>query len=91
MDDILDPNGTSLPVIRDDLPPLALVNTMGAPRRVFPTFMTFPQSFAFHDQGPGMVWDATTKTHIEPLADKRERAMGFRTDTTATPGHYEGQ
>ena len=67
VDDILDPNWTSLPVVRDDLPPLALVNKVEAPRR---SFMTFPQSFAFHDRGPGMVWDAHTKTHTEPLADE---------------------
>ena len=91
VDDILDPNWTSLPVVRDDLPPLALVNKVGAPRRAFPTFMTFPQSFAFRDRGPGMVWDAHTKIHTEPLADERERAMGFRTGTTAAPGLSEGQ
>jgi len=38
-----------------------------------------------------MVWDAHTKTHTEPLADERERAMGFRTSTTAAPGLSEGQ
>ena len=38
-----------------------------------------------------MVWDATTKTHIELLADERERAMRFRTGTTAAPGLSEGQ
>jgi hypothetical protein len=37
--------------------------------------MTFPQSFTFHDQGLDMVWDAHTKIHTKPLADKRERAM----------------
>ena len=69
MDDILDPNRTSLPVVRDDLPPLALVNKVGAPQRGFPTFMTFPQSFTFRDRGLGMVWDA----HTEPLANEWER------------------
>ena len=38
-----------------------------------------------------MVWDATTNTHTEPLAEERERAMGFRTGTTAAPGLFEGQ
>ena len=91
VDDILNTNRTSLPVVQNNLPPLALVNKVGAPRRAFPTFMTFPQSFAFRDRGPGMVWDADTKTHTEPLAGERERAMGFRTGTTATPGLSEGQ
>jgi hypothetical protein len=60
VDDILNPNRTSLPVVRDNLPPLALVNKVGAPRRAFPTFMMFPQSFAFRDRGSGMVSDAHT-------------------------------
>ena len=38
-----------------------------------------------------MVWDARTKTHTEPWADKRKHAMGFRTCTTAAPGLSEGQ
>jgi hypothetical protein len=42
VDDILDPNRTSLPVVRDGLALLALVNKVGAPRRAVPTFMTFP-------------------------------------------------
>ena len=53
VDHILDPNRTSLPVVRDDLPLLALVNKVGAPRRAFSTFITFPQSFAFRDLGSG--------------------------------------
>ena len=91
VDHILDSNRTSLPVVRDDLPSLALVNKVGAPRRVFPTFMTFPQSFAFHNRKPCLVCDADTKTHTKPLHDKQERAMGFCTGTTATPGLSEGQ
>lgn len=37
-----------------------------------------------------MVWDAHTKSHVEPSADERERAMGFLTGTTAAPGISEG-
>ena len=78
-------------VVRDDLPPLALVNKMGAPRRALPIFMMFPQSFAFRDQGSGMMWDVHTKIHTKPLADERERAIGFRTSTTAAPSLSESQ
>ena len=38
-----------------------------------------------------MMWDAHAKTHIKPLADERERAMGFRTGTTTTRSLFEGQ
>ena len=91
MDDILDPNWISLPVLQDDLPLLALVNKVGAPWRAFPTFMTFSQSFAFRDLGSDIVWDAHTKTYTELLVDERERTMKFRTGTTAAPGFSEGQ
>ena len=57
----------------------------------FPTFMTFPQSFNFRGQGLGMVWDAHTKIHTEPLVDKRKRAMEFHIGTTVVPGLSKGQ
>ena len=52
--------------------------------------MAFPV-IRFQRSGAGMVWDAHTKTHTELLADERERAMEFRTSTTAAPGLSEGQ
>jgi hypothetical protein len=70
VDDILDPNRISLSVVRDDLPQLVLVNKVGAPQMSFLTFITFSQSFAFLDWGPGMVWDAHTKIHTKPLVDE---------------------
>ena len=86
VNDILVPHRISLLVVWDDLPPLVLVNIVGAPWRALPTFMIFPQSFAFRDRGSGMVWDDHTKTHTKPLVDEHEHAMGFRTGTTTTPG-----
>ena len=91
VDDILDPNHSSLPVVLDNLPSLALVNKVGVPRRAFPTFMTFPQSFTILDRGLGVVWDAHTKTHCEPIADEQDRAMGFQTGTTTASGFSKGQ
>ena len=38
-----------------------------------------------------MVWYAHTKTQTKPLADERERAIGFRIGTTATPSLSKGQ
>lgn len=83
---ILEPNRTSLPVVKDDLHLLASVKKMGLPRRAFSTFMNFPQSFAFRDRGPDMVWDAHTQSQSKPSTDKHERAMGFLTGTTTTFG-----
>ena len=91
VDDTLDPNQTSFPGVRDDLLMLALVNKVGVSWRAFPTFLTFQQPFTFRNRGPGMIWDAHTKTHTESLADERVRAMGFQTGTTTTPSLSEGQ
>jgi hypothetical protein len=38
-----------------------------------------------------MVLDAHTKIHTKPLADKRERAMEFFTNTTTCIGFSKGQ
>jgi len=91
VDDILDDHRVALVVSKDDEPPLALVNKVGAPRNALPTFVTYPGSYAFRAHGPGMVWDSFTQTHEEPNADERERAMGFLTGTTAAHDLTEGQ
>jgi site-specific DNA-cytosine methylase len=91
VDDILDDHRVSLAVFKDDTIPLALINKVGIPRGALPTFVTYPQSFAFRSRGPSMVWDSRSQTHDEPTADERERAMGFPTGTTAAHGLQEGQ
>ena len=91
VDDVLDLQQISLPIIQDALPLLALVNKMGAPHRVFSFFKTIPKSFGFRDQGPSTVWDAHAKIHFKLVVSERERAMGFRTRTTTALGYSEGQ
>jgi hypothetical protein len=51
--------------------------------------VSFARSYAFKDNGPGLVWDSTTQEMVEPNADERERAMGFPTGTTNVPGLSE--
>ena len=66
VDDILDPNRISLPVVRDELPLLALVHKMGAPRRVFPTFIMFHSHLLFAIGGRvgcGMLTPKSTPKH----------------------------
>jgi hypothetical protein len=63
-----------------------IVNRKGEPRRALPTLVSFARSYAFKDNGPGLVWDSTIQEMVEPNADERERAMGFPTDTTNVPG-----
>jgi site-specific DNA-cytosine methylase len=56
--DILDPHRTPQRVYHDDQAPLAVVNRKGEPRRAFPTLVSFARSYAFKDNGPGLVWDS---------------------------------
>ena len=85
VDHILDEGRHAQVVVQDDQPPLAVVNQVGMPRLALPTVVSYPGSYAFRDQGPGLVWDTTTQRLEEPRADEHERAMGFSTGTTATP------
>jgi hypothetical protein len=89
--DILDPHRTPRRVYHDDQAPLAVVNRKGEPRRAFPTLVSFAHSYAFKDNGPGLVWDSITQEMVEPNADERERAMGFPTGTTNVHGMSEQQ
>ena len=57
VDDILDDHRVSLVVTKDDTLPFALINNIGIPRCSLPTFVTYPQSFAFRSRGLDMVWN----------------------------------
>jgi hypothetical protein len=89
--DILDPHRAPRCVYHDVQAPLAVVNRKGEPRRALPTLVSFVRSYAFKDNGPGLVWDSTTQEMVEPNADERERAMGFSTGTTNVPSLSEHQ
>jgi hypothetical protein len=80
--DILDLHRTPRRVYHDDQVPLAVVNRKGEPRRAFSTLVSFARSYAFKDNGPGLVWDSITQEMVESNADECERAMGFPTSTT---------
>jgi hypothetical protein len=89
--DILDPHRTPQRVYHDDQAPLVVVNHKGESRRAFPTLVSFAYSYAFKDNGPGLVWDSIMQEMVEPNADERERAMGFPTGTTNVHGMSEQQ
>jgi len=80
--DILDLHRSPQQVYHDNLAPLAVVNRKGEPGKTLPTLVSFSKSYAFKDNGLGLVWDATTEAMVEPIADEREQAMGFQTGTT---------
>jgi hypothetical protein len=89
--DILDSHRTPRCVYHDNQAPLAVVNRKGEPRRAFPILVSFARSYAFKDNGPGLVWDSIMQEMVEPNADERERAMGFPTSTTNVNGISEQQ
>jgi hypothetical protein len=89
--DILDPHRTPRCVYHDDQAPLAVVNYKGEPRRTLPTLVSFVCSYAFKDNGPGLVWDSQKEEMVEPNAEERKRAMGFPTGTTNVHGISEHQ
>jgi hypothetical protein len=82
VNDILDPHQTPRRIYHDDQASLAVVNRKGEPHRAFLTLVSFARSYAFKDNGPGLVWDSITQEMVEQNADERERAMGFSTGTT---------
>jgi hypothetical protein len=89
--EIFDPYQTPRRIYHDDQAPLAVVNSKGEPRRAFPTLVSFARSYAFKDNGPGLVWDSIIQEMVEPNIDERERAMGFPTGTTNVHGISEQQ
>jgi hypothetical protein len=89
--DILDPHRAPRGIYHDDQAPLVVVNRKGEPRRAFPMLVSFARSYAFKDNGPGLVWDSIAQEMVEPNADERGRAMGFPTGITKVHGISEQQ
>ena len=66
-------------------------NTPGEPICVLPTLMATQGSWAFREQGPGLIWDPKEaqgpgQGWREPNPDERERALGYETGSTAALG-----
>jgi hypothetical protein len=57
------------------------MNTIGKPRGVWPTFVSFPRTHAFQGDGLGMVYHHVSTTWDESSPEERERAMGFQNGT----------
>jgi hypothetical protein len=72
-----------------DMSPMAVVNQVGQPRMALPTFVNFPMSHAYREGGPGLVWDICLQWLVEPIADERERSMGFPIGVTSVPSISE--
>jgi hypothetical protein len=80
---ILDDQNSCQPVTRQEKPPWFFANTIGKPKGVWPTFVSFPRAHAFQGDGPSLVYRHASATWDEPSLEERERAMGFQTGTTS--------
>jgi hypothetical protein len=75
---ILDDQSSCQPVTRQGKPPWFLANTIGKPKGVWPTFVSFPGTHTFQGDGPGLVYHHALATWDEPSPEEKERAMGFQ-------------
>jgi hypothetical protein len=89
--EILEPHRAPWRVYHNDQAPLGIVNHKGEPRRALPTLVSFAHSYAFKDNGPGLVWDSIAQEMVEPNTNERERAIGFPTGIINVPGISEQQ
>ena len=88
--EILSPNRYPQVVLHSDKAPYYranIANPSGPSERVaLPTLMAHPNSYAFREGGPGMVWDEQLGHLTQPNVEERERAMGYPVGSTAAPG-----
>ncbi len=70
-------------VIRQEKPPWFPMNTIGKPRGVWPTFISFPRAHAFKGDGPSLMYRHASTTWDELSLEEREMAMGFQTSITS--------
>ncbi len=59
------------------------MNTIGKPKGVWPTFVSFPRAHAFKGDRPSLVYRHALATWDEPSSKERERAMGLQTGITS--------
>jgi len=70
-------------VTRQEKPPWFPINTIGKPRDVWPTFVSFPRAHAFQGDGPSLVYCHASATWDEPSPEEKEKVMGFQIGTTS--------
>jgi len=70
-------------VTRQEKAPWFPTNTIGKPRGVWPTFVSFLGARAFQGYGLGLMYCHVLATWDEPSPKERERAMWFQTSITS--------
>ncbi len=79
----MDDRSSCQPITRQEKLPWFPTNTIGKPRGVWPTFVSFPGTHACQGDGLGLVYRHALATWDEPSPEERERAMGFQVSTTS--------
>jgi hypothetical protein len=74
----LDDQSSYQPIRRQKKPPWFPTNTIGKPRGVWPTFVSFPGAHAFQGDGPSLVYRHVSTTWDEPSPKEKEKVMGFQ-------------
>jgi hypothetical protein len=59
------------------------MNTIGKPRGVWPTFVSFPGAHTFQGDGPDLVYCHALAIWDELSPKEKKRAMGFQTGITS--------
>ncbi len=80
---ILDDQSSCQLITRQKKPPWFPVNTIGKPRGVWPTFVSFLGTHAFQGDGPGLVYHHGLATWDELSPKEGERVISFQTGTTS--------
>jgi hypothetical protein len=64
---------------------MAMVNQLGQPRIMLPTFVSFPTSHAYREGGSELVWDTCLQRLVEPNINEKVCVMGFPIRVTSVP------
>ncbi len=80
---ILDDQSSCQQITRQNKPPWFPANTIGKPKGVWPTFVSFPRAYAFQGDGRSLVYRHVLATWDELSPKEIKRPMGFQTSTTS--------
>ena len=91
VNDILEPGRRSQTARRTEPTQFYPCNIPGEPLGALPTLVSYKGSHSFRNGNPGMIITVQTNELSEPTALERERALGYKDNTTAAPGVTEQQ
>jgi len=82
---ILDDQNSYQLVTKQEKPPWFPSNTIGKPKGVWPTFVSFLGTHAFQGNGPNLVYHHALATWYEPSPEEKKRLHGSKLALLVTP------